>query len=183
MAASWEKTNFTVQPYFKGTENRGHVIGSVEEIVMTVDNDTMNLQSMSGSRFAAPFLSSIQQWEKDLSVISETIEVGRRVQKNLPSLLVRSVKTQVKTFLHPAGMAAGAAEVDLPGEHLHQRGHPRPAAQGSRELRRGRQEVQRGECSSRAPDSSRAFWSLDSGVHAATLVLLRSSAMLQTTPT
>lgn len=31
----------------------------------------MNLQSMSASRFVGPFLASVQNWEKGLSLISE----------------------------------------------------------------------------------------------------------------
>lgn len=74
---TWEKMSFTVQPYFKGTTERGMIIGSVEDVLLNVDNDTMNLQSMAGSRFVGPFLTTIQQWEKNLSLISETIEVYR----------------------------------------------------------------------------------------------------------
>ncbi|TNN52944.1 Dynein heavy chain 10, axonemal [Liparis tanakae] len=55
--------------------DRGFVLGAVDEILQNVDNDAMNLQSMAGSRFVGPFLGTIQQWEKDLSLISETIEI------------------------------------------------------------------------------------------------------------
>lgn len=82
MVKTWESMNFTVQPYFKGTKERGSVIGSVDEILLNVDNDTMNLQSMSGSRFVGPFLGTIQQWEKNLSLISETIEVSEKTSLN-----------------------------------------------------------------------------------------------------
>ncbi|KAK7889071.1 hypothetical protein WMY93_024631 [Mugilogobius chulae] len=78
---TWESMVFTVQPYFKGTKKRGTIIGSVEEVLLIVDNDTMNLQSMGGSRFVGPFLTTIQQWEKNLSLISETIEVWLLVQR------------------------------------------------------------------------------------------------------
>ncbi|KAF3695797.1 Dynein heavy chain 10, axonemal Axonemal beta dynein heavy chain 10 Ciliary dynein heavy chain 10 [Channa argus] len=53
----------------------------LDEILLNVDNDAMNLQSMAGSRFVGPFLGTIQQWEKDLSFISETIEVWLLVQR------------------------------------------------------------------------------------------------------
>uniref|UniRef100_A0A673CHG9 Dynein axonemal heavy chain 10 n=1 Tax=Sphaeramia orbicularis TaxID=375764 RepID=A0A673CHG9_9TELE len=78
---TWENMNFSVQPYFKGTQERGSILGSVDEILLNVDNDAMNLQSMAGSRFVGPFLGTIQQWEKDLSHISETIEVWLLVQR------------------------------------------------------------------------------------------------------
>uniref|UniRef100_A0A7N6BU42 AAA+ ATPase domain-containing protein n=1 Tax=Anabas testudineus TaxID=64144 RepID=A0A7N6BU42_ANATE len=78
---TWENMKFIVQPYFKGTQERGYVLGAVDEILLNVDNDAMNLQSMAGSRFVGPFLATIQQWEKDLSLISETIEVWLLVQR------------------------------------------------------------------------------------------------------
>uniref|UniRef100_A0A7N8Y270 Dynein axonemal heavy chain 10 n=1 Tax=Mastacembelus armatus TaxID=205130 RepID=A0A7N8Y270_9TELE len=78
---TWENMTFSVQPYFKGTQERGYILGAVDEILCNVDNDAMNLQSMGGSRFVGPFLSTIQQWEKDLSLISETVEVWLLVQR------------------------------------------------------------------------------------------------------
>lgn len=77
MASTWESMKFNVIPYLKGTQERGFILGTVEEILLTMDNDAMNLQSMAGSRFVGPFLASIQQWEKYLSLISETIEVSK----------------------------------------------------------------------------------------------------------
>ncbi|XP_069565682.1 dynein axonemal heavy chain 10 [Brachyistius frenatus] len=81
MVETWVNMEFSVQPYFKGTQERGYILGTVDEILLNVDNDLMNLQSMAGSRFIGPFLSAIQQWEKDLSLISETIEVWLLVQR------------------------------------------------------------------------------------------------------
>lgn len=85
MASTWESMKFSVIPYLKGTQERGFILGTVEEILLTVDNDAMNLQSMAGSRFVGPFLASIQQWEKYLSLISETIEVSKsgRITKSI----------------------------------------------------------------------------------------------------
>lgn len=76
VVVTWEDMKFSVVPYFKGTQDRGFILGAVDEIQMSVDNDAMNLQSMAGSRFVGPFLETIQQWEKDLSLISEIIEVS-----------------------------------------------------------------------------------------------------------
>lgn len=73
---TWEDMKFIVVPYFKGTQDRGFILGAVDEIQLSVDNDAMNLQSMAGSRFVGPFLETIQQWEKDLSLVSEIIEVS-----------------------------------------------------------------------------------------------------------
>ncbi|KAM8866758.1 dynein axonemal heavy chain 10 isoform 2-T2 [Synchiropus picturatus] len=81
VAETWESMKFNVQPYFKGTQQRSFILGSVDEILQSVDSDAMNLQSMAGSRFVGPFLDTIQHWEKNLSLISETIEVWLLVQR------------------------------------------------------------------------------------------------------
>ena len=73
---TWEKMKFSVLPYFKGTQERGSILGSVDEILLNLDNDAMNLQGMASSRFVGPFLGTVQQWEKHLSLIRETIEVS-----------------------------------------------------------------------------------------------------------
>ncbi|TKS80370.1 Dynein heavy chain 10, axonemal [Collichthys lucidus] len=78
---TWENMKFSVMPYFKGTRQCGSILGSVDEIQLNVDNDAMNLQGMAGTSFVGPFLGTIQQWEKDLSLISETIQVWLLVQR------------------------------------------------------------------------------------------------------
>ena len=61
--------------YTKGTQERGHVLGAVDDIVLSLDDNAMNLQSMAASRFVGPFLDKVQKWEKSLSHISEVVEV------------------------------------------------------------------------------------------------------------
>ncbi|XP_009868408.1 PREDICTED: dynein heavy chain 10, axonemal, partial [Apaloderma vittatum] len=80
IAETWEHLKFTVQIYFKGTENRGFVLGSVGEILEVLDDSNANLQSVSSSRFVGPFLSTVHQWEKILSLIGEVIEIWMVVQ-------------------------------------------------------------------------------------------------------
>ncbi|GAB0196984.1 dynein axonemal heavy chain 10 [Grus japonensis] len=75
IAETWEHLKFTVQMYFKGTEKRGFILGSVDEILEILDDNNVNLQSVLGSRFVGPFLSTIHHWEKTLSLIGEVIEI------------------------------------------------------------------------------------------------------------
>ncbi len=72
----WENMKFTVIKYMKGTQERGTILGSVDEVLQILDDNAMNLQSMSASRFIGPFLGAVQQWEKSLSLIGEVLEVG-----------------------------------------------------------------------------------------------------------
>jgi dynein heavy chain len=66
---TWKNLKFTIVKYMKGTEDRGFILGPIEEITQCLDDNSMALQSMSASRFAAAFMGSVQQWEKVLSHI------------------------------------------------------------------------------------------------------------------
>ena len=78
---TWEKLKFEVGKYVKGTQDRGFVLGGVDDIMQTLDDNTMSLQGMSASRFIGPFLNTVQTWEKSLSLISEVIEIWIVVQR------------------------------------------------------------------------------------------------------
>ncbi|XP_054851851.1 dynein axonemal heavy chain 10 [Eublepharis macularius] len=78
---TWENMKFTVQRYFKGTQERGFILGSVDDIVQILDDNAVNLQSISGSRFVGPFLATVHNWEKTLSLIGEVIEIWMIVQR------------------------------------------------------------------------------------------------------
>lgn len=73
--ATWETMKFSVQRFLKGTQEHGFILGAVDDILQRLDDDAMNLQSMAGSHYVGPFLATVQQWEKNLSLISEIIEV------------------------------------------------------------------------------------------------------------
>lgn len=81
---TWENMKFTVVKYYKGTQERGYILGSVDEVIQCLDDNTFNLQSISGSRFVGPFLQTVHKWEKTLSLIGEVIEVRG---KGRPSFL------------------------------------------------------------------------------------------------
>lgn len=78
---TWRNTRFNVLRYTKGTEDRGFILGGVEEVTAAVDDNTMNLQSMNSSKFVTPFLPQVQKWEKVLSRVAEVIEEWMIVQK------------------------------------------------------------------------------------------------------
>lgn len=72
--------NHVFRRYMRGTQERGHVLGAVDEIVMTLDDNAMNLQSMAASRFVGPFFEKVQKWEKSLSHISEVVDVSGYIE-------------------------------------------------------------------------------------------------------
>ena len=78
---NWRNMKFTVSKYTKGTDDRGFILGAIDEITTQLDDNTMSLQSMGTSKFVAAFLPSVQQWEKLLSHIGEVTEVWMAVQR------------------------------------------------------------------------------------------------------
>uniref|UniRef100_A0A9L0IQP0 Dynein axonemal heavy chain 10 n=1 Tax=Equus asinus TaxID=9793 RepID=A0A9L0IQP0_EQUAS len=78
---TWENMKFNVVKYYKGTQERGYILGAVDEIIQCLDDNTVNLQSISGSRFVGPFLQTVHKWEKTLSLIGEVIEIWMLVQR------------------------------------------------------------------------------------------------------
>lgn len=60
----------------KGTTERGYILGSLDDVMQTLDDNAMQIQGMSASRFIGPFLNSVQNWEKSLSHISEVLDVS-----------------------------------------------------------------------------------------------------------
>ncbi|XP_071945421.1 dynein axonemal heavy chain 10-like [Antedon mediterranea] len=78
---TWDHMKFNVMAYMKGTQERGKILGAVDDVMQILDDNAMNLQSMSASRFIGPFLSTVQTWEKSLSLIGEVLEVWLVVQR------------------------------------------------------------------------------------------------------
>ncbi|XP_076453104.1 dynein axonemal heavy chain 10-like [Babylonia areolata] len=78
---TWNNIKFNVQAYMKGTSNRGYILGAVDDVLQNLDDSSMNLQSMSASRYIGPFLNTVQNWEKSLSHISEVLDVWMVVQR------------------------------------------------------------------------------------------------------
>ena len=81
IADSWRNTRFDLFRYMKGTEDRGWILKSTEDITMRLDDNSMNLQSMQASPFCKPFLELVRKWEKDLATVGEVTQVWMQVQR------------------------------------------------------------------------------------------------------
>jgi len=79
--AVWKVHDFELFKYVKNGEDRGWGLRSVEPITTLLEDMHMNLQSMIASPFVGPFLVLVQEWEKKLSHIEETIDVWMHVQR------------------------------------------------------------------------------------------------------
>lgn len=55
----WREQRFELGKYMKGAEDRGWVLRSTEEIVVLLEDMSLNLQSMMASPFVRPFQAEV----------------------------------------------------------------------------------------------------------------------------
>eukprot|EP01047_Picozoa_sp_COSAG01_P005456 COSAG01_NODE_186_length_22652_cov_7.562630_11_plen_456_part_01 len=72
---------FDLFKYMKGTVERGYILKSCDDIVVELEDNAMNLQSMAASKFVGPFRDQVSRWEKALSLIGEVIDQWLKVQQ------------------------------------------------------------------------------------------------------
>lgn len=46
----WENMSFIILSHFKGAEDRGFVLGPIDELFQVLEDNSMNLQSMAASQ-------------------------------------------------------------------------------------------------------------------------------------
>ncbi|MEW5308429.1 MAG: hypothetical protein WDW38_000392 [Sanguina aurantia] len=89
----WREQRFELGKYMKGSEDRGWVLRTTDDILVLLEDMGLNLQSMMASPFVRPFLVEVRAWEQRLSLIGECIEVWMLVQRKwmyLESIFVGS---------------------------------------------------------------------------------------------
>ncbi len=73
--AAWRQTSFVVVKPSEPADCDYHVLSGVDDITAQVDDHTINLQTMSASRYVAPFATEVHEWEGRLTRVSEVCEV------------------------------------------------------------------------------------------------------------
>ncbi|CRL07346.1 CLUMA_CG020322, isoform A [Clunio marinus] len=82
IATLWETIKFSVIRHTMGNNiDRGFILGPTDEITLILEDNSMNLQSMSASPFIGPFMSTVLKWEKCLTLVSEIIEEWLATQR------------------------------------------------------------------------------------------------------
>jgi len=64
----------------KNGMERGHYIGSVEEISQTLEDNILILQSLAASKYIRSIKTRVAQWEKDLNIIADVKDLWLKVQ-------------------------------------------------------------------------------------------------------
>lgn len=93
MRETWKTLQLEVKSYSPENTERGFIIGRLDELMHTVDDIALTLQSMEGSRFAGPYMQEIQAMEKDLTLASEVLDIWSSIQRkwlNLESVFAGS---------------------------------------------------------------------------------------------
>jgi dynein heavy chain, axonemal len=89
----WGEQKLMCAKYSKGTEDRGHVLRSVDDVLLLLEDTGLNLQSMMASPFVRPFIDDVRKWEQKLGLVGECIEAWMQVQRKwmyLESIFVGS---------------------------------------------------------------------------------------------
>ena len=74
----WSEIELLVSPY----KDRGHfILKSVEEINQELEDNQVTLTTMKGSRYVKAFEKTVDEWERTLSLVMETIEMILQVQR------------------------------------------------------------------------------------------------------
>jgi dynein heavy chain len=78
---TWRANKFELGVYRKNGEIRGYVLRSAEQIKLELEDNMLNLQSMSASRFVGQCAEQVRDWEKKLNLVNECIDVWFVVQR------------------------------------------------------------------------------------------------------
>ena len=78
---TWKTLDLDMVPY-KDEKAGIFKLRSTEDLFTALEDNTVTLSTMKASKFFLVFEKQITQWEKSLSLVSETIEVILQVQRN-----------------------------------------------------------------------------------------------------
>ena len=78
---TWQTCNLETTMYTKDGDPRGFILRPAEEIKLMLEDNMLNLQTMSSSRFVGQFADKVRSWEKSLNLVSECLEVWYNVQR------------------------------------------------------------------------------------------------------
>ncbi|XP_070520949.1 dynein axonemal heavy chain 10 [Cardiocondyla obscurior] len=81
LAEVWKSIQFDVIKHYKGTEDRGFILGPLDELNLVLEDNMLTVHGMAASQFVGPFLNVIQKWERTMHTISEVLEVWVDLQR------------------------------------------------------------------------------------------------------
>lgn len=79
--AAWRNNSLVVIKYKKDGVDRGFILRAADDLKLELEDNMLNLQTISGSRFVAAFVDRVRKWEKTLNIVSECLEMWFTVQR------------------------------------------------------------------------------------------------------
>jgi len=79
--AAWRNNILVLIKYKKDGQDRGWILRAADDIKLELDDNMLNLQTISGSRFVGAFVDTVRKWEKTLNVVSECLEIWFTTQR------------------------------------------------------------------------------------------------------
>ncbi|CAN0031129.1 unnamed protein product, partial [Ectocarpus sp. 12 AP-2014] len=79
--ATWRKTDLVLAKYQKNGVDRSYVLKAADEIKTELEDNLLNLQTMSSSRFVGSFADQVRGWERTLNRVNETLDMWYTVQR------------------------------------------------------------------------------------------------------
>ena len=76
-------------------QGRGVILKLNEELKIELEDNMLNIQTISASRFVGIFIDQVKKWEKALNIVSECLEVWFTVQRKFIS---RASSLEQKTY-------------------------------------------------------------------------------------
>ncbi|KAG7199558.1 hypothetical protein KM043_014169 [Ampulex compressa] len=81
IAEVWKSIEFTVIKHWKGLEDRGFILGPIDDLNQILEDNMLNVHGMAASQFIGPFLATVQKWETAMHTVSEVLEVWTDLQR------------------------------------------------------------------------------------------------------
>nr|XP_014352841.1 PREDICTED: dynein heavy chain 6, axonemal-like [Latimeria chalumnae] len=102
---SWKTTEFIVLSHRDSKDV--FILGGTDEIQVLLDDSTINIATIASSRYVGPIKSRVDEWQKQLSLFSQTLDEWLTCQKNwlyLESIfsapdIQRQLPAEAKMFL------------------------------------------------------------------------------------
>lgn len=78
---AWKTAQFDIGPYSKGTDFRGYAMKAPDDIRQLLEENILILQQLNASKYIKALRGKVSQWERDLNIISETVDTWLAVQR------------------------------------------------------------------------------------------------------
>jgi dynein heavy chain len=78
---AWRTTLFEIDIYYKGSEMKGYKMKSPDEVTLLLEENILILQSLNSSKYVRSIKSRVQEWERNLNIISDVKDNWLLVQR------------------------------------------------------------------------------------------------------